>query len=330
MPFRNISPPTTNYCEPTTTMLRLVAIPLIPPKEFFVGGFTIKVFNTECLASYIEKCNNTHGLEEIKINVLYLVHQRTGDDSYTSAIAQHIIESFTKQNDAPLIAVTFDLRNHGKRVVDEFRNDTWKGGNKNHAMDMVSAIHGNVADLKLIVDYLPVCLDLDPLNKDPDMPIKFNNIVAGYSLGGHIVIRFANAYPGLVSIINPNIGCYDMSSLLINRLKKTSNYDKKWFYCNYDELELTPEQKELYPESLHKLVSKEDIQIFEDFPFDKVKMFASFYSDDPLVPSRISLLWADMYMNDNSATEVYIEEGRKHDISPEMVSKFTEWLAREI
>uniref|UniRef100_A0A0L0P4G9 AB hydrolase-1 domain-containing protein n=1 Tax=Candidozyma auris TaxID=498019 RepID=A0A0L0P4G9_CANAR len=311
-------------------MLLMNTLPHIEGKEYFIGGIKVNAFNTECLAPYIEKCNKTIGNDHIKINVLYLLHQRGGDTSYTNAIAQHVIDKFTKASDLPLVAVTFDLRNHGSRVVDDDRNGDWASGNKTHAIDMVSAIHGNVADLKLIIDFLPACFDLDPLNKDPDMPIRFNNIVSGYSLGAHVAIRFANTYPDLVSIINPTIGSYDMTSLLLNRLKKTSNFDKKWFYCTYEELELNDEEKRLYPEAFHKLVSAEDIQIFENFPYEKVKMFASFFKDDPLVPSRISSLWADMYMNDNSSTQVYYEEGAKHDVTPAMINSFATWLIDEI
>lgn len=311
-------------------MLRLDAIPNIEAKEFVIAGIKIKVFNTQCLEPYVGKCNGHKGTEDIKINVLYLLHQRGGDESYTSSIAQHVVDSITKSKDIPFIAVTFDLRNHGSRIIDEARNEDWAAGNDTHAIDMISAIHGNVADLKLIVDFLPGLLDLERLRKDPDVPIKFNNIVSGYSLGAHVAIRFANAHPGLVSIINPTIGSYDMTSLLVNRLKKTSNFDKKWFYSNYNELDLNEEEKKRYPEALHRLVSAEDIQIFEDFPFNEVKMFASFYTDDPLVPSRISSLWADMYQNDNLSTETYYEEGSIHDVTPAMITKFVEWLEKQI
>lgn len=308
-------------------MLKLDVETPLSRKEFLIAGILTYVYNIESLAPFIEKCNQKHGLENIPLNVLYFVHHRGGDYSYTEAVANRVIRQL---GDIPIIAVTLDLRNHGARLVDDTKNSSWNSGNETHALDMVSAIHGNMYDLKTIVDFLPSYLNLEPLKRDKDIDFKFNNCIAGYSLGGHTVIRFASKFPELVSIINPNVGCYDMSSLLLNRLKKTSNYDKKWFYSNYDELDLTEEEKRRYPEAFHKMISAEDIQIFENFDFNRIKMFASFYTDDPLVPSKISNLWTDLYINNNPSSEVYFEEGRLHDITPEMIDKFAQWLKKQL
>lgn len=37
-----------------------------------------------------------------------------------------------------LIAVSFDQRNHGSRLVDRLANEAWKQGNPRHAQDMFS------------------------------------------------------------------------------------------------------------------------------------------------------------------------------------------------
>ena len=113
-------------------------------------------------------------------------------------------------------------------------------------------IDGIIDDTKLIMTYLPSYLNLeyhlcDHAKVHHNTTIKFSNILSGYSLGGHTVIRFANKYPDLVDIINPVVGCNDLSSLLINRLFNSEldspNFDKRWFYFDYNELMLTDDQK---------------------------------------------------------------------------------------
>lgn len=39
-----------------------------------------------------------------------------------------------------LIAVTFDQRNHGTRLVDARSNEDWRSGNDSHALDMFGII----------------------------------------------------------------------------------------------------------------------------------------------------------------------------------------------
>lgn len=319
-------------------------------REIFIGGVDTYVYNDSLLIPYIENFNaqaestieGGHNLKELPINVLYLVHQRGGDYTLTESIAYKTLkEYYEKKEDAriPLICVTFDNRNHGSRNVNESSNKSWKGGNKTHGVDMISMIKGNVDDLKLIIDFLPSYLNLEPhvspSAKKFDTKIKYNNILSGYSLGGHTVIRFANLYPHLVSIINPVVGCCSLSTLLLNRLfqykLEDAEFDKKWFYFNYDELPLTKEQQlEYYPESFHKLISDEDVEIFENFPFHKIKVFASFGKNDTLVPPTLSKLWIDLYTTTNSDSEVFIQEDVGHDVTPEMIDKFTTWLTKQL
>lgn len=319
-------------------------------KKFNIGGISTYVYNSEVLVPYIETFNekNHPHVEDIPVNILYLIHQRGGDYKFTEAIAYNILDQFYAKNPAakavdatPLICVTFDIRNHGERLVDEVCNLSWKEGNETHGVDMISGIEGNVRDLKLIMDYLPSYLNLNhylaPKFRElsPHCDIKFHNILSGYSLGGHTVYRFASEFPELVEIINPVIGCPDLTSLLINRLKKTPiespDYDKKYFYYYYDELDLTDEQKKVnYPESFHKLLSRQDISVYENFPMNKVKMFAAFGKEDKLVPQKLSSVWCDLYINSNDDSDVFIQDGVGHDVTPEMIDKFTTWLAKNI
>lgn len=45
-----------------------------------------------------------------------------------------------------LIALAFDQRNHGTRLVSEKGNESWGKGNETHAQDMFSVLAGAVGD----------------------------------------------------------------------------------------------------------------------------------------------------------------------------------------
>lgn len=303
-------------------------------KEFNIGGITTYVYNSEAIAPYVKSLGPNPDLESIQLNFLYLVHQRGGNYAYTEATGIKILENLKLNSSVPVIPVTFDIRNHGARTVDKSKNSSWKSGNQTHGLDMISCIQGTIYDLKLIMEFLPSYLNLDSLLekslREKGLKFKSFNILSGYSIGGHVVIRFAAQYPELVSIINPNVGCSDLTTLLVTRLTQSKDYSRKFLYYSYDELNLTEEQKEKYPESFHELISKQDLDILENFHFSSIKMFATFYSDDPVVPPQITKLWVDMYQNSNGSTGTYYEEGAIHDITEEMVLQFSSWLSKYI
>ncbi|KAK6202398.1 Alpha/Beta hydrolase protein [Scheffersomyces amazonensis] len=315
----------------------------ISKRQLFIGGITTYVYNDSVLEEYVKSFNTQHH-QEIPINVLYLVHQREGSYLTTQSFAYYILEQFYQKHGGkpkiPLICVTFDNRNHGEKLIDKLKNSDWKRGNSTHAIDMVSCIEGNVADLKLIIDHLQGYLNLEyhltESFKEKVQPyFTFKNFISGYSLGAHTVIRFANKYPELVEILNPIVGCSDLSSLLINRLKRTplesEDYDKKYFYFKYGELQLTEEQKrDQYPEYFHNYLSKQDQSIFENFAMHKIKLFASFGAKDTLVPPKLSQVWTELYQNTNDDSEVFIQEDAGHQVTQEMLDRFITWLAKLI
>lgn len=89
--------------------------------------------------------------------------------------------------------------------------------------------------------------------------------------------------------MNPNLGCSDLTSLMVNRLRGAANFDKKYFHSTYAEFELDKKQKTRYPEALHRHLSTEDVQVFEKFPTDRLLMYSTFYDDDPLIPCAFTL-----------------------------------------
>ncbi|CAI5757788.1 unnamed protein product [Candida verbasci] len=300
--------------------------------EYNIGGINTYIYNSEVLKSYVESFSHHHR-EDIPINVLYLIHQREGNYTYTESIAYNILKQYKSQT--PLICITFDLRNHGARVINNQNNKGWSEGNKSHGVDMWSIINGTIDDITLLMDQLPTYLNLEPyLNEtsknEHKVKFKYHNFLSGVSLGGHIVYRFALRYPNLVKIINPIIGSTDLTSLLYTRLKGIDNYTKKYFYFEYDELDLTEEERlEMYPETLHNQLSKVDTEIFESFPMGQVKLFACFGGKDELVPFQLSKTWCDLYQGTNTESGIMVEDVG-HDITEDMIIKFGQWLNKHV
>lgn len=100
------------------------------------------------------KCT-IYGLSELPTNlselaVLWLLHPRLQNEKSMAPIAAQAIHHWNqrlKERGAStssrgpvkgLIAVSFDQRNHGGRMVNNLANEAWRQGNARHAQDMFS------------------------------------------------------------------------------------------------------------------------------------------------------------------------------------------------
>lgn len=90
-----------------------------------------------------------YGLDELpahtstsEVACLWLLHPRLATHERMAGIAQSSIADWNakvREGRAPakgLIAVAFDQRNHGSRLVDALGNEAWRQGNPRHAQDM--------------------------------------------------------------------------------------------------------------------------------------------------------------------------------------------------
>jgi hypothetical protein len=87
--------------------------PLSSKKELVIGGVRIYIYGLEEL----------QGGENERIAVLYLAHNRTRTYLVTEGVAQEVLHRYRtdqRQKNAPLIAVTMNMRNHGDREVRTF------------------------------------------------------------------------------------------------------------------------------------------------------------------------------------------------------------------
>lgn len=124
------------------------------------------------------------------------------------------------KNAPGLIAVSFDQRNHGSRLVDKLHNEAWRQGNPRHAQDMFGCIHGTAADTSQIMDHLTSYIFTSP--SSPDITQHF---VLGISLGGHAAWHCILAEPRITAAV-VGIGCPDYTRLMADRarLSKLESY----------------------------------------------------------------------------------------------------------
>jgi hypothetical protein len=125
-----------------------------------------------------------YGLENVHsastVDIVFLLHGRTRTWADNVPWARDIIAlSQSSSSHRPLLAVTFDARNHGARLVDKTKNDAWAEGNATHAQDMYATQYGTTQDVSFLITFLPMFLF-------PEGKTRFENVlVAGVSLGGH-------------------------------------------------------------------------------------------------------------------------------------------------
>lgn len=85
-----------------------------------------------------------YGLEELsgsckKVSCLWLLHPRLQEKAVMSNLASRCITDWNQHESSGsvgLIAVAFDQRNHGSRLVKSISNEAWRQGNVFHAQDM--------------------------------------------------------------------------------------------------------------------------------------------------------------------------------------------------
>jgi len=100
---------------------------------------------------------DVYGLEELPANVpvscLWLLHPRTRTRARMHDIAKRTISAYMSHaGENPkrgLIALTFDMPNHGTRLVSEEANHAWDKGNATHAIDMFGMVKGGVLFLDI-------------------------------------------------------------------------------------------------------------------------------------------------------------------------------------
>lgn len=129
---------------------------------------------------------DVYGLKELPIGVpitcLWLLHPRTYTRTAMQDIASRAITTWKKYSsalsrDRDLLALAFDMPNHGSRMVSEEGNMAWDEGNTTHGMDMLGMIKRATQDLGVLLDLIDGYVMRGPIER---------HIALGWSLGGHV------------------------------------------------------------------------------------------------------------------------------------------------
>lgn len=168
-----------------------------------------------------------YGLVELpasatSVSCLWLHHGRLRKKEDMAETAHRVISAHQHQHRQQenqtkrgLIAVAFDQRNHGTRLVSARANDSWNRGNGTHAQDMFGMVSGTVCDTMHLIDVLE-----GYLFGAGDGPgggggttttgrvVIDQHLVLGRSLGGHSAWQLLFADPRVTAAVVV-IGCPD-------------------------------------------------------------------------------------------------------------------------
>jgi pimeloyl-ACP methyl ester carboxylesterase len=112
-----------------------------------------------------------------------------------------------------LIAVSFDQRNHGTRLVDKLHNEAWRQGNSRHAQDMFSCLNGTATDTSHLIGHIE-----SYIFTEANAPNITQHLVLGVSLGGHAAWHCVLSDPRITAAV-VGIGCPDYTRLMADRAR---------------------------------------------------------------------------------------------------------------
>ncbi|KAI9373237.1 hypothetical protein BJX61DRAFT_396473 [Aspergillus egyptiacus] len=191
------------YCESSMA--------LVSRKTYPIAGIQTTVFGLDELPS-----------QASEIACLWLLHPRLGTHERMTSIATAVLTDWNKRiqegragpgkSVKGLIAVSFDQRNHGTRLIDPLCNESWKKGNPRHAQDMFSVFQGTARDTSVLIDYIDAFL----FPKSDRRIVE--NLVLGVSLGGHAAWSCILHEPRITTGV-VIIGCPDYANVMSDRAR---------------------------------------------------------------------------------------------------------------
>ncbi|KAH9011894.1 Alpha/Beta hydrolase protein [Lactarius pseudohatsudake] len=237
--------------------------------------------------------------------VLFFLHGRTESADYIDPIARAAFswaaEKEASSREAPrdFIVVTFDQRNHGKRMVHQRGNPGWGKNADRHderrAVDMYSTSIGSLKDVSFLIDVLPSYVF------PHDERTVGEWVLAGFSLGGNAT-WFALRHEPRIRIGIPICGCADIFLLLERGADKLG----------------IPRTAPYFPESLRALARAYNPTAAPPGAFVGKRILVLSATDDTIAPWSASRAFVEgLDVGERGRKEVIVLPG-KHGCTDEM------------
>lgn len=259
------------------------------PVEMEIGGLAVSVFGLDQLRSRSSAPTFVAGI--------IVMHGRTQAKKDVANICEALCENNGVSSPNHLIAVSFDQRNHGTRLLNAKKNDAWAQGNPTHSQDMFSVQYGTACDASYLLE-----------TAEANIGVKVDAwLISGVSLGGHATL-LALARDARFKVGLPIIGCADFAELMRGRWNTTK-----------------PEKRPAEPMSallaatVQKLDPINNLAMFKDRPL----LFVA-GGKDKLVPHVASQRFLDA-MKANPHFELFVDGKAGHEVTKEMVEKVREF-----
>ncbi|KAI9450132.1 Alpha/Beta hydrolase protein [Lactarius psammicola] len=240
------------------------------------------------------------------IVVLFFLHGRTESADQVDPTARAAFswaaekEASSREVPRDFMVVTFDQRNHGKRMVDQRGNLGWgkkaDQHNERQAVDLYSTLVGAVKDISFLIDVLPAYVF------PHDERIVGEWVLAGFSLGGHAT-WLALRHEPRIRIGIPICGCADIFALLERGADKLG----------------IARTAPYFPESLRVLVGAYSAVTAPPGAFVGKRILALSGADDNLVPWSASHAFVEaLDVGSRGKKKVMVMPGVKHECTDEM------------
>ncbi|TBU25182.1 Alpha/Beta hydrolase protein [Dichomitus squalens] len=289
-------------------------------RAIVVAGITVNVFS---LDNPVEATDGTAAQKPVAI--LFLLHGRDmRADTIELVVKAFLDELNTRRKDGEQAAkekhdlwiVTFDLPNHGQRMVDSLANKAWDKDpakhNARHAIDMYAVQVGAGRDVSFLIDFLPSYLF-------PNNERTISQwLISGISLGGHATWRILKDEPRIQLGI-PIIGCPDYLRLISDRAVQSS----------------IPIEPPYFPKSFLEYLKKHDpanapyTATDSTNPYRGKKILVLSGKEDTLVPWNASESFVEglnVGEEEGGVKQFLVEPGIGHTCSPTMVKEAVAFL----